>query len=462
MLLQRLRFILYIVLLAFIPKCYAPPIEQDDVKFTSKLPVVSILRTVLLGYMTHIVTIRPRTGVSGFSTIFRRLLALLYPSSGIGTAIESMYKSFNGDKILGISQYTFFDKATEKKDGDSHYPNNKASSDSLLLIKASASECEKDEEENTESTDAQELHLEVSRLRDRLVQDAKNKNIDIKEYDNAPYLAAFLHVIGPEQAKKTKGCILNRSVTIGFNNVKPTIYMLSSRVTNEISVTGPGAACKNQAEILPKVFRYMSDSMIDQLETAHNMDETSYVEILVTIGQLFFTTIECMDIDGDRWAKVIIIIYTSMSVLQTGSLIALHKQTMAYSIKNDGRENMFLNSKVLTLTEEERKLLGESTNKFESNEEVVILSTFTGIVVFLLIGIWADYSSHSITEWLVLAWILSPILAALGFFTFICNNSDIMLYLILVIASISSIGCLIAATIIGYLPKENIIISPVL
>ncbi|KAL0083935.1 hypothetical protein F4703DRAFT_1857654, partial [Phycomyces blakesleeanus] len=62
--------------------------------FTSKLPIISILQTVLLGYISHVVTIRPRTGVSKFPTGYRRFIALVYPSSGIGLAVESMYKSF--------------------------------------------------------------------------------------------------------------------------------------------------------------------------------------------------------------------------------------------------------------------------------------------------------------------------------------------------------------------------------
>ncbi|KAL0076843.1 hypothetical protein J3Q64DRAFT_1771098 [Phycomyces blakesleeanus] len=470
MIIQRLYFIPCILLLAFIPKSYASPIQQDENTFTSKLPVVSILRTVLLGYMTHILTIRPRTGVTDFPTVLRRISALIYPSSGIGTAVESIYKALRADKILGIAQFEPFlkqykeeeeeskDKKTKDKGSDSLDSldsTNTTALSSSLVTSESMPEHKKDIEYDAKTLGPSDIYSNASQLRDRLIKDAKAAGIEIKDHDNAPYLAAFLHVLGPDKAKKTKSCILNRSVTVGFNKAKTTVRMVSSCVAEEISVAGPGAVCENQAEILPKVFRYMTDSMIAQLEPAHNMDDTSFIAIFVTVGQLFFTTIECMDIDGDRWAKVIIIIFTTMSILQTFSLLVLHKQTMTFSIKDEDDEKILLKYDSLVLTEKELKDFGDKNEDLEDNEEVVIYSTLTGTIAFLLIGVWADYTIHSTTEWLVISWIISPMLFIFGIIIGVVLDftNKVVATILFTCIIIGSIGCLTAATIIGYLPK---------
>ncbi|KAL0075282.1 hypothetical protein J3Q64DRAFT_1775794 [Phycomyces blakesleeanus] len=196
-----------------------------------------------------------------------------------------------------------------------------------------------------------------------------------------------------------------------------------------------------------------------------------------------------MDLDGDRWAKVIIIIYTTMSILQTLSLIMLHKQMSAFSIKEDEDEKIRNDDGDSTSTEgEDEKTLpnhedsvstededkktqpndGDSTSvedgrkHFElstdilDHEDVSISSMFIGSAASLLIGIWADYNSHSVTEWLVLSWIISPFIITLIIFTAVIIDNDILgilLIIITVIASVCVIGCLIGATIIGYLPK---------
>ncbi|KAL0078782.1 hypothetical protein F4703DRAFT_1877170 [Phycomyces blakesleeanus] len=202
----------------------------------------------------------------------------------------------------------------------------------------------------------------------------------------------------------------------------------------------------------------MTADMIDQLDTVHNTDETSYVEIFVTIGQLFYTTIECMDIDGDRWAKLIIIVYTAMSILQTFSLIVLHKQTTAFSIKDDknDEEEDIVKEDGLSLTEEDRESVSEDNGTLKLDDiQVSALSTFLGMIVSLIIGVWAKYNSHSTVEWLVIAWILSPLPLATFFIfcvLFNFNGETKWANALVSIFLISSTGCLIAATIIGYLP----------
>ncbi|KAL0075301.1 hypothetical protein J3Q64DRAFT_1775889 [Phycomyces blakesleeanus] len=463
MCLRRLQFIFCLLLLAIIPNCYAPPIQQDT-KATSNLPVVSIFRTILLGYMTHVITIRPKKGVGKFGTLHRRAIAFAYPSSGIGLAIGPIYKSLYGDRILGIFQYQSLlrsyeketkSKDTERKDDKSQDPTDTALKDSLLLTIKSTIQYDKISADDNKKLSSEKLHSKSVHIRDRLVSDLKARNIYIGEDDNSPYLAAFLYLLGPEKAKKTKHCILNTSLIIGSNNIDQTESSDSYCATEGMIVTGPGAASKYQKKVLASQVRYMTVDMIDQLETAHNMDDTSYVESFVTIGQLFFTTIECMDLDGDRWAKVIIIIYTTMSVLQTVSLVMLHKQTMAFSIKDDKDEEASLKSDSFILTKEDRKLLGEfsDTLMFEE-EDIAIISMLVGMIVFLIFGVWANYGSHGTTEWLVISWILSPISLCLVTGYLVGFDKDkVWIILWVSLLSFGAVGCLIAATVIGYLPK---------
>ncbi|KAI9027543.1 hypothetical protein CLU79DRAFT_582996 [Phycomyces nitens] len=195
--------------------------------------------------------------------------------------------------------------------------------------------------------------------------------------------------------------------------------------------------------------------MIDRLQAAHNTDETSYIEIFVTIGQLFFTTIECMDIDGDRWSKVIMIVYTAMSVLQSASLILLHKQTTSFSIKDD--KELVPKDTEVVLTEKDRRLRGEFIDVLKFDPDIVaVITTALGIIASLLIGIWADYNVHSTTEWLVLSWILSPIPVGAFFMLGALLDWDGDSIFVIVPGCalfVASTGCLLAATIIGYLPK---------
>ncbi|OAD70891.1 hypothetical protein PHYBLDRAFT_170975 [Phycomyces blakesleeanus NRRL 1555(-)] len=449
--------------------------------FTSKLPIISILQTVLLGYISHVVTIRPRTGVSKFPTGYRRFIALVYPSSGIGLAVESMYKSFFGDKILKISQYkpllkSYAKEETNKPKKDiNRIPLNSskpASQDSSPLIKPSTLECENDKEIVTKDTRHYTDFSSATCLKDRLLKDMKNKGCGHTE---AAYLAAFLHIMGPEKAKQIKHCILNCSITVGVKDEPLNEIMYPYCKTEELVVNGPGAACKYQKKARPDEIHLMTDTMINQLETAHNMDDTSYIEVFVTIGQLFYTTVECMDIDGDRWAKVIIIIYTIMSVLQTSSLLLLHKQIAAFSIYEDRDEAL-----ILSLSKEYKASVegAGSTSSTKNNNSsdkcnhkhdyydglVTGLSILAGIIVFVFIGIWADYNSHSLTEWLVLSWILSPIVFCPFlipyFILYMCAGPFIDIYtyenfleIPIAFGLFISSGLLLSATIIGYLPK---------
>ncbi|KAL0078989.1 hypothetical protein F4703DRAFT_1878161 [Phycomyces blakesleeanus] len=465
MFLQRLQFILCIIVSIFVSKCRAPPIQQEYTISASGLAIFSILRAVLLVYMIHVVTVRPRTGITDFPTLHRRIIAFIYPTGGIGTSIYSMYKLFYADKILGISQYSHLLKRYEKeeqeekeqkaKEGNGIMAENTNSPHTPLLPKISTPEGEKNQVDSTRLTESQTLCLKVSKLRERLVKAMKIERIKIDEWDNSPHLAAFLHVIGPENSRKTRHCILSGSVTIGFDNKTSNMYIGDRCKTKEISVLGPGAICESQGKIHPTSLRYMSIDMINQLETAYNTDNTSYVELFVTIGQIFFTTLECLNLDGDRWIKVVLIIYTATAALQTVSLLVLHKQTTAFSIKDEEDKQLVDTYEKRLLTEEDREIFRKIIIDLDQNVNLTLYGILFGIIVSLAIGVWADYSIHSVTEWLVISWILSPCLIAIfnQAVASLGHWDNLVLTMAVPIISMLSFGCLIAATITGYMPE---------
>ncbi|KAL0076542.1 hypothetical protein F4703DRAFT_1946149 [Phycomyces blakesleeanus] len=493
--LQGLRYSVCALLLAFIPKCYAPPIQQDSIESTNTMAIISILRTVMLGYMTHVVTVRSISGVTELPTLYRRILAFIYPSSGIGLALSSIYKAIYGERVLGVAQYSYILRKYEKENNSKSTKgdNNVQTSTTPTLLQSpdisesrSTTENIKDKIDKGYNVDSETLLSNVIQLRDRLMKDLKASGINVEKDNNGPYLAAFLHAIGPERAKKTKHCILNGSLTYGSNSNDISKSTRSCRKTEDITVVGPGASCRYQHSVEKVWLHFSSTDVIDQLEMAYHIDDTSYVETFVTIGQLLFTTIECMNIDGEKWVKVIIIIYTAMSILQTVSLVVLHKQISAFSVKyypnpfehkptdykveidsldesyiesNNG-EKLPRENKGTPLTVEERKEFDRLTNNNDLDDfEVGLYSMVLGTISSLLLGIWAGYNKHTLTEWLVLAWVLSPIfltvltIPVMGLGNQYDDIGDLWLELILGIFSVGAIGCLMAATIIGYLPK---------
>ncbi|KAL0085407.1 hypothetical protein J3Q64DRAFT_1743568 [Phycomyces blakesleeanus] len=490
MLLQRLSIILCILLLAFIPKCYAPPIQQDDSPFISKLPVVSILRIVFVSYIAHIVTIRPTTGISTFSTLERRIMGFLFPSSEIGIILGSMYKAYYGDEILKITKYKpFLERYDKEIEGEIFKVKNKndqslqastitalpdsttsasldrtrtasmdgikstlldgvkrvsfdsrsTSSDSFSLDGQSATESKNDEDYDTKYNETNNKFSSVVNLRNRLVKDTREEN-NLNHPQNAAYLAAFLHIMGPKRAKKIKHCILANSLILGSEN--NTGGAEDSNYIEGLTINGPGAACNYQYKINLNDTHFMTDDMINQLETAHYIDNIPYIEIFITIVQLFFTAIECMEIDGDRWVKLIMIIYTIMSVLQTVSLIALHKQTATFSVIKYDR--------FVIIKYDHYHNNVPPHKSFYDKLDVNVFCFLAGIISFLLLGIWADYNNHSVTEWLVISWIISPLAL---YFMFFLSTMDILGIIGMGILLITCFGLLISATIIGYLPK---------
>ncbi|KAL0085412.1 hypothetical protein J3Q64DRAFT_1849100 [Phycomyces blakesleeanus] len=148
-------------------------------------------------------------------------------------------------------------------------------------------------ENNFKDTEVDNGFSKVAHLRDRLEQDAgveygkKLSNNSLEEKSNAAYLAAFLHTMGPRRAKKIKHCILNGSITLGSNREPRCKNNAVYTSTAYLTVSGPGAACKFQYKFDLNDAEFMTDDMINSLETAHNIDDTPYIEIFITIVQLF-------------------------------------------------------------------------------------------------------------------------------------------------------------------------------
>ncbi|KAI9030896.1 hypothetical protein CLU79DRAFT_842665 [Phycomyces nitens] len=172
----------------------------------------------------------------------------------------------------------------------------------------------------------------VMALKEKIIK-KYHANLQETNGDNVIYLAAILYTMNPQQARRTKHCILNESIYLGLDLPPrklpqyPTLIM-----SKDISITGTGVDSTYQASVKPYAVRYLTENMLDQIPATHYMDDTSYIELSVTIVQLVNIVVECIDEDGDKWVKVVMIIYTIMSVLQTLSLMILHKQSMVLSI----------------------------------------------------------------------------------------------------------------------------------
>ncbi|KAI9022735.1 hypothetical protein CLU79DRAFT_835108 [Phycomyces nitens] len=387
------------------------------------------------------------------------------------------------------------------------------------------------------------LSKNVETLKEEIVAYGKgegNYSIPYKA-DNVAYLAAILLVLKPRQAKRVKHCILNDSLYLGFDikDSELNYYEYNENVvrTEDMTIVGSGSIHKYQAVVKAHSVRYLTPEMLIQLQSVHYLDNTSYLGICITTGQLVYTVIECIDADGDRWTKVIMIIYMMMSVLQTISLCVLHKQIAACSIyyakdiayDKSAKKNVtssddgFSNKDETTSGDRpisdspkttpegtetdsllEKKTLDddtllinlpvpheighteieEKTNDllyptsflerivmeypicpnevyFKFNEQEYwspIIFILGGIIVSLMLGIWANYQAHTTTQWIVLAWILSPILmVALVIFRKVLPK-DSLLYIPIVcltyLIGITGAACVFSATVEGYTVKN--------
>ncbi|KAI9030925.1 hypothetical protein CLU79DRAFT_732053 [Phycomyces nitens] len=518
---HKLLFLSVFILL-ILPGCYAPPIdEQPSVESQqgSRINMSKtyiILKTIILGYLTHIMTIRPSPDTDQTHTLFQRITYFIYPTMGISSAIVSIILAWKNDEILGIDKHEKVYKEINKPIPIWSKAFAKSLWKTIKEIRSQAATSirkffkpdKKPPSENPEKPFADavaDMENKYYEYCGKIKPD--RKYIVGDDSDNSIYLAAILNTLEPSQAKKVKDCFLNNSLYLGLDlkdstikddeskelTMKDDISLIKDKLlyTKNMTITGPGAICRYQIPIRPQNVCFLTREMLNQLQPVHYLDNTSYIAICITSGQLVYTLIECIDADGDRWAKVIMLIYTVMSVLQTISLIVLHKQLAAYSIhynedikladnfgpKYDDSEIIEIMPEYITNIEKKHddNLLcyrGSFLEKLNNNENLTsrvvkflqkkgsfTLSGLGGLGLSLLIGIWADYTARSTTQWIVLAWILSPFLS---FPIYLIRNNIYpkkrWLYIpfmsLFYLTGIGGAGCVIAATIEGYSIKD--------
>ncbi|KAI9030889.1 hypothetical protein CLU79DRAFT_869748 [Phycomyces nitens] len=483
-----------VFVLILLPECYAPPIgDQSSVESQQGSQInmsksYKILKTIILGYVTHIMTIRPSPDTDQANTLFWRLAYFVYPTMGICTAAEVILSACEGEKILGVDRYSkYFEERRKYRlidEGKDEWTDMRIQYNSLF--KESCSELKHTVKRffKPENVIGQENHVktnnpQASALESNLIFYDKWRPDDEKykapqTNDNIAYLAAILNTLEPRQARRVRNFILNGSLYIGFDLHPTESYTLRERVlyTKDMTVTGSGAEGKYQTAIKPYAVRYLTAEMLNQLHSIQYLDTTSYTAICVTAGQLVYTIINCIDSEGDRWAKVIMLIYMIMSVLQTTSLIVLHKQPVAYSIylkgsidikevskdhikgsdsesnseksQNttfdfDGESKKNTEDSIIDILPEHRatytKEMEDNGNIYYTSDFLMklikkqgflqnpgynaftkhrrwahILSGFGGLALSLLAGIWANYQAHTTTQWIVLAWIINQLL----------------------------------------------------
>ncbi|KAI9030884.1 hypothetical protein CLU79DRAFT_831405 [Phycomyces nitens] len=487
--------VLGVFILILLPECYAPPIGDQSSVESQQGPQINmsksykILKTIILGYLTHIMTIRPSPDTDQTHTLFWRIAYFVYPTMGICTAAEVILSAYEGEKILGVDRYNnyFEDRIHKERIAKGRgkwipfriwiYETWESFQQGCAELKASVKRIFKRNRGIKEDDTVNCSWEHISFLRQKLLMFTYNI-IDMCECeipdngDNLAYLAAILDTMEPRQARRVRNFILNGSLYAGFDLDSTESYALREQVlyTKDMTITGPGVKGKYQAVIKPYIVRYLTPEMLMELTSIQYLDNTSYIAICVTAGQLVYTIINCVDAEGDKWAKVIMLIYMIMSVLQTTSLIVLHKQPVAYSIyldkyieiKERPRDNSkYLSSKsrpegaqfttignnykeddedsIIDIMPEHRatyKIEMEDNGMIYYTSDLLlkivkkqyffrnpgydaftthrrwahILSGLGGLALPLLAGIWADYQAHTTTQWIVLAWIINQLL----------------------------------------------------
>ncbi|KAG0162738.1 hypothetical protein DFQ28_009625 [Apophysomyces sp. BC1034] len=251
---------------------------------------LNVLKTVLLAYVTHVATVRREQSTLMLPMLYKRLSSLAWPLCGVQEACGSIYKVWHGDKILGFHHI--------KQDQVSKAEEGEAQGGLDLGIAAVGSS----------SPTSHPLQILLKR-------------------------------IGRVKAKKIRSCILNHNMFLGTDTPLEHEHWSDVKFrSKDMAVCGPGARRRYQIPISPSMIEYLPKQLLEQLEEAHGIEDRSYVAKLVTLVQAGYSTYEILTGDGDRWSKVILGVYMSMSILQVASLFVLPSQFVAFSI-GDPAEN---------------------------------------------------------------------------------------------------------------------------
>ncbi|KAL0093669.1 hypothetical protein F4703DRAFT_1790094 [Phycomyces blakesleeanus] len=338
---QNTTLCIYLILCFMVVDCLAAPVVVENILSPTEIAAITMMRTFFLSYLAHAKTVRPDSTTIRAATFYKRVSALAFPTSGIYDAVGSMIRVFYGDKILGIESFNRFLK---KKMVSRNVFDYRHQPYVCSEISIDTPTLKKDFQYNSH-----EEHSNTTPYISYLAKDPSKQWVDqyretlaefnSKKNDNAPFLAALLHSIGPLRARKVRHCILNGGVFIGYNEYNGTNCMRRYRLTSkDMILAGSGAMCRYQVPVCSSAVRYLPVDMINELQAASFIDSTSYFQVMITLFQLGYTLYECIRGIGNRWSKIVMIVFTIMSVFQTMSLMVLHTQVAAFSIRCKNEE----------------------------------------------------------------------------------------------------------------------------
>ncbi|KAL0091875.1 hypothetical protein J3Q64DRAFT_1725677 [Phycomyces blakesleeanus] len=436
-------------------ECYGlPENTTEDTRATySNVVAFSVIKAIVFAYLAHSMVIRPSMNTISSGTFGERFLFLAFPTFAGSLVSHHISAAWYGDRSLGIENFKkpleVYSK-TISEEADDNIIHTIAGEPSGSYFGSFSAQNDIELESNPMKANLNMVQQKTQRKSDWLVDYGnKTQEFNIEDHDNATYLAALLQSLGPDKAKKLKHCLLNSSLFVGFDLLDETLLEdLNYIKTDQIRVIGLGVACKYQASVAPSVVRYLPTTMLDQLYDSSSVDRVPYKEVFITLVQLGYTVIECLNPNNEnKWIKSVLLVYMIMSMGQTLSILALHTQEFAFSVRyrpghpkqNISSDNTCTPASDTHLDKDfgctSRPLEGQNEtaneycdavihkgsflyqvlqglNIYTNTEEPLdpyeesVWNFFVVVLLFampFLLGIWADYASHSTTEWLVLA-----------------------------------------------------------
>ncbi|OAD78789.1 hypothetical protein PHYBLDRAFT_163880 [Phycomyces blakesleeanus NRRL 1555(-)] len=486
-------------IIILLPFSFAAPIEtilkenqdQSDMEAyflrhfsKSVVDAFKVLKTILLAYLAHAMTIRPDSSTTLLPNMYKRLSALAWPTSGVYESFGAIVKIRHSDRIFGFNNLTVPPKLLPERSVNETFLQSEdwGSPNVPLLI---------DEKDLT----PEEVDNGV-------------ENVEMKKHDNLEYLRNRFHSMEDDKIKRVKNCILNGSLYLGTNTLLISKDGTKLRLeSSDMTICGPGASCKYQLPVHPSYVRYLTKPMIDQLELSHGIQNNAYFTTFIALVQLFYTVYECIQGTGQKWSKVLMIIFMTMSVLQLVSVYVLPTQVVAYSIKGVAEFNdpyrylekrklehshplasfllhMFPNRAKKIFTDRECIIYdvlyktgmkpafvkAVISNPTGANITIAVQNPgrwegaviFGSTVAWLMLGFWPGFMAGTITEILVLVWILVGVpFHILRIFLF--DPSYLIgwkLYLVLtIVLLVPGMGLVLSATVYGYIFGTPIEIS---
>ncbi|KAI9012085.1 hypothetical protein CLU79DRAFT_722451 [Phycomyces nitens] len=282
------------------------------------------LKTVLLAYLAHAATVRVDSSTKILPSLYKRLSALAWPTSGVYEAYGSIHKVNNADAIFGFNNIA------------------NASEENSVLKDFEDTPLVQTQEMNHSDNVSQlwrGVHRTVKVVRkDNYTKEEIDRAFEKsnrRDHDNVITFKKIFKSIHLYKQRHVRNCILNGSLYIGTDTILVSRDGTSDRLeTKDMTITGPGANCKYQLPVHPTSVRYFPEPMLRQLELAHGIQNTFYFQIAVSFIQLCYTVYECLEGSGQKWSKIIMIIFMAMSAFQTLSAYVLPTQVAAYSVSS--------------------------------------------------------------------------------------------------------------------------------